>query len=237
MKRFYKMVTHAGDDRDGYEIHLDGRPVKTPSGTLLRAPSRALADALVAEWAGQGEQIDMNTMPLTQMLGTALDRVSREYAAIRAEVLGYFDTDLLCYHTPPPSPLAAREAENWGRFLAWFEGRFGIALAVTTGLSALSHPPAAHHAVAAAVDALDIHRFTILQIVTSLSGSLILALCFMDGAASAEEIFEAITLDDAYRAEIYNESLYGAAPQQEQRHASIRSDLDAAARYLVLLSA
>ncbi|WP_424361920.1 ATP12 family protein [Methylocystis parvus] len=56
-KRFYKEAA-IGEAEGGYSILLDGRPVNTPAKRRIIVPSRDLAEALAAEWAGQGEKID-----------------------------------------------------------------------------------------------------------------------------------------------------------------------------------
>jgi len=77
MKRFYKLVS-VDAVRNGFEIQLDGRNIKTPMKNILSAPSRKLADAIMAEWAAQDKEILPDTMPLTQILSTRIDRVSNE---------------------------------------------------------------------------------------------------------------------------------------------------------------
>jgi len=53
-KRFYKEAT-VGEAEGGFSILLDGRPVNTPAKRRIVVPSRKLAEALAAEWAGQGD--------------------------------------------------------------------------------------------------------------------------------------------------------------------------------------
>ena len=53
MKRFYKQVS-VGDD---LTVRLDGKPISTPAKALLALPTRALAEALAAEWEQQGETV------------------------------------------------------------------------------------------------------------------------------------------------------------------------------------
>ena len=65
-KRFYKQAGVA-ETADGFAIQLDGKQVRTPSGRPLVAPTRDIADGIVAEWNAQGEIIDPLTMPLTQI--------------------------------------------------------------------------------------------------------------------------------------------------------------------------
>src|SRR3981081_4950460 len=65
-KRFY---ANAGtvESPNGFAIALDDKPVRTPSGHPLVAPTREIADVIVAEWDAQKEIIDPLTMPMTRL--------------------------------------------------------------------------------------------------------------------------------------------------------------------------
>ncbi|MGH6855003.1 MAG: ATP12 family protein, partial [Aestuariivirga sp.] len=73
-RRFYKIVSVTGE----LGIALDGKPVKTLKKASLILPTRALAEAIAEEWAGQGEKLIPATMPLTKLANTAIDRVGAE---------------------------------------------------------------------------------------------------------------------------------------------------------------
>jgi chaperone required for assembly of F1-ATPase len=226
MKRFYKTVT-AVDGDGGYRIHLDGKPVKTPSRQELVAPSREIAALLVSEWEAQAETIKPDTMPVTQIVTTVREHGEALRPAITEEILGYLNTDLLCYRAAEPEAVGNRQILQWDPWLSWFEKRFSVPLQTTLGLTALRQPDAAHRAVREAVEELDLWRFTVVQIVTGISGSIILALAFAEKAASVEDVFHAIHVEEDYRAEIYNETLHGMAPHQEREMASKMWDLKA----------
>jgi len=235
MKRFYTMVSvSAVQAGNHFAVALDGKHVKVPSGAELLIPGRALAEAVAAEWAAQGERIDPETMPLTQLCTTAQDLVGRERPQMSAAVLGYLDTDLICYRTAQPEALAARQAALWDPFLADFAKTYGGALQITTGLAALAQDPKAHEAVANRVAVLDDLEFTVLQLIVPLTGSLVMGLAFLDGQAGPEQLYAASQIEEDYRAEIYNEALHGAAPQQEKRQSALRRDLEAAQLLLSL---
>ena len=64
-KRFWTDVDVAPVEA-GFEVHLDGRQVKTPLKNVLRVPSRPLADAIAGEWRAQSDEIDPLSMPATR---------------------------------------------------------------------------------------------------------------------------------------------------------------------------
>ena len=76
LKRFYKHAT-AGETEGGFALLLDGKTAKTPAKKRLVLPTRALAEAIAAEWAAQESEIDPLRMPLTRLANLAIDRVDR----------------------------------------------------------------------------------------------------------------------------------------------------------------
>ena len=227
MKKFYTLVSAAEID-GGFAIELDGKPVKTPSRTTLLAPSQPIADIVVQEWISQDETIDPETMPITQILTTWLDRVVRDREVMHPQVMAYLDTDLICYfHDDETQDVYKWQAEAWEPWHKWFKDRFGEELSRTSGLAALKQRDAARTSVEEQVNGYDDLAFTVLQLVTALSGSLVLALAFMRDEITEEQIFKAAFVEELYRAELYNEELHGHAPHQEKKMKSMRRDLTA----------
>ena len=112
-RRFYKGVEVAEAD-DGYAVLLDGRAVRTPGGRPLRAPTQALADLLAAEWAAQGETIELAQMHAMRLANTALDSIGGAREATADQIARYAGSDLLLYFAEEPEGLVQRQAERWG---------------------------------------------------------------------------------------------------------------------------
>jgi chaperone required for assembly of F1-ATPase len=71
-KRFYE----AAQVGEGGAVLLDDKPVKTPARRALRAPTLALAEAIVREWNSQIDVIDPARMPLTRLANAIIDAVT-----------------------------------------------------------------------------------------------------------------------------------------------------------------
>lgn len=234
MKRVYKLASHTKTE-DGYVLQLDGKTVKTPLGAPLAAPARALADSIVAEWAAQGDDVVPDSMPMTSLLNTAIDQ-TRNRDAITKSLLKYLDTDLLCYRVKQPEELARRQKEVWDRWLTWFDEHFESPLEVTFGLDALSQDADTHKQIWNYLEALDEFYFAILQVVTSLSGSIVLGLAFLEHEATAEDVYNAAELEEIYHSELAGEDVHGSDPVQERRQAAMKRDLAACTQFLELLN-
>jgi chaperone required for assembly of F1-ATPase len=180
-KRFYKEA-RVDAVEGGFAILLDGRPVNTPAKRRLSVPSRELAQALAAEWAGQGETIDPATMPLTKLVNTALDGVALQMAQVEAELVKYAGSDMICYRAGEPESLVAAQRATWDPLLAFARDKLGARLTLAEGVMFAAQPEASANAIAAAVRAFAGEgagaplRLAALHVMTTLTGSLILAL-------------------------------------------------------------
>lgn len=233
MKRVYKLASYTKTE-DGYVIQLDGKTIKTPLAQPLAAPNKAIADEIVSEWSAQADDIIPDSMPVTQMLTTATDGI-RERAAVTKTLLKYLDTDLLCYRVKEPVDLSKRQKETWDRWLTWFDEHFESPLEVTFGIEALTQDADTHKQIWNYLESLDEFYFTVLQIITSLTGSIVLGLAFIEHEASPEEIFAATELEEIYYAEVANEAEHGADPVQERRQKALKRELDTCKRFMDLL--
>jgi chaperone required for assembly of F1-ATPase len=230
MKKFYKTV--AVEPREGgHAVLLDGKAIRTPAGKPMLAPTAALAEGIAAEWRGQGERLNPATMPLTQLLNTALDRMAggevRKAAVV--EICGYAETDLVCFRAPHPPSLAERQRAVWQPLLDWLAEHHGAALAVTECLAAPAHAPESLARIADAVAAQDALRLSALHHATGALGSAVIALALAAGRLDAEAAFQAAHLDELHQMEEWGEDAEAA-----ERLARIRADVAAAAAFLRL---
>src|SRR6266480_2962243 len=105
-RRFYATAATA-PVTGGRAVQLDGKPVRTPAGRVLAAPTAALAQALATEWDGQQDVIDPARMPLTRLANAIIDGVSDRPDAVAAEIENYLGSDLVCYRASSPPGLVA----------------------------------------------------------------------------------------------------------------------------------
>ncbi len=228
MKRIYDTAA-AIEVEGGFAVVLDDRPLKTPAKRSLSVPNRALAEAVAAEWQAQDTTIRRETMPLTRLVYTALDRVAERLDEVVEEVARYAETDLLCYRAERPTELARRQHTAWQPLLDWAARRYGAALAVTTGLTPTPQDPGTIGALRAAVAALNALSLTGLHGATAASGSLVIGLALFEGEIDAETAWRAAQIDETYQSESWGEDQEAAAQRQARRR-----DLLAAARFMIM---
>lgn len=229
MKRVYREVS-LGSGLDGLQLLLDGRPAMTPGKRPLALPTPALAEAVAAEWRAQGDRVEPETMPLTQLACTTIDLTLANEQAIQESLVAYAGTDLLCYRADRPAALVSRQEQLWQPLLDWAESEFAAPLAVTTGIMAVTQPPGSLAALAAAVGAHRGFRLTALAQLVQATGSLVVGLAVAHSRLSAAEAFSAAELDESWQLETWGEDAMALA-----RRRKLAADIEAAARFLALL--
>ncbi len=198
-RRFWNDASVTEQPDGSFAIALDGKPVRSPARNLLALPARALARAIADEWQAQGERIDPDSMPLTRIANSALDKTAPRRADVARMVLGYAETDLLCYRAEGPPALCDREAAMWDPYLDWAAQHLGARLQTRSGIMHRPQPAGTIAALAARLEAMDAFTLSALHELVSLSGSLILGLAALCNWRSVDEIWEAAQLEESWQ--------------------------------------
>jgi chaperone required for assembly of F1-ATPase len=230
-KRFWRAVSVDGT-APAFRVLLDGKPVRTPARKELAVPSRALARAVAAEWEAQGEHIDPAAMPLTRLVNSAIDGVTGREAEVRAEIAKYAGSDLLCYRAAAPHEreLARRQAAAWDPVLAWARADLDVHLLTGQGIVPVAQPQATIAAIEGLLSRLDPLALAAHHVMTTLTGSALLALAHAHGRLTAEEAWAAAHVDEDWQIEQWGEDAEARA-RRERRWA----EMQAASRLLALL--
>jgi chaperone required for assembly of F1-ATPase len=228
-KRFYK---EAGvrDADDGFAVTLDGRPIRTPSGRIVAVPVRPLAEAIAAEWQAQGETLDPLTMPLTRFANSVVEGVVDRADLVRDDIAKYLQSDLLFYRAGHPEGLVQREALHWDPVLDWARDGLGARFILAEGIVHVSQPEAAVTAARAALPG-DPWTIAAAHVVTTVTGSALLALSLVHGVRDPDQVWAAAHVDEDWNAE-----QWGVDEEAATRRATREVDFRAAVQILETLS-
>lgn len=222
-KRFYKDVS-VQDAEDGFAVALDGRIIKTPGRATLLLPHNQLADTVAEEWRAQKTRIDPATMPLTQLANTAIDRVAGSMDEVRADIRSFAGTDLLCYRAENPESLVKRQNATWDPVLAWAKATYGIELDLVAGIMPVDQPEKSLTSVFEATRDLPPLGLAAAHLVTTLTGSALLALALIRGHLSGAQVWAAAHVDEDWQIEHWGEDAEARA-----RRSARKTEFDAAA--------
>jgi chaperone required for assembly of F1-ATPase len=229
VRRFWKEVA-VEPDEDGWTIKLDGRPVKTPARAALVVPTPALAEAIADEWQEAGEKVDPRAMPLTGLANAAIDRVAPDKDAFVEGLARYAEADLTCYRVEGPQPLIDRQERSWDPLLGWARRRYDVDFTTTAGLRPGAQPGATVERLSHAIATLDPFRLAALSSLVTIGGSLVAALAVLEKTMTAEQAWDAVSVDERWQLE-----QWGSDEEAEAALDNRRRDFLAAARFLELL--
>jgi chaperone required for assembly of F1-ATPase len=228
-KRFWK-VAGVEPCEGGFAVALDGRRVKTPAKAALVVPSRALAEAIAAEWDAQEEEIRPQTMPMTRAANAAIDKVAVQMDEVVGALAEYGTTDLLCYRADAPEALVARQAAAWDPLLDWAGEALGARLVPVTGVMHAAQDDAALANLRAEVAGLDAFELTALHDLVGLPGSLVIGLAALKHAFELDALWQASLVD-----ELWQEEQWGPDEEAQEMRAHKGQAFADAGRFLRLV--
>jgi chaperone required for assembly of F1-ATPase len=202
--RFYRDVSveRAGE---AHRVLLDGKPIRTPGGAAFLLPSDALAQAVAQEWRAQGEKLKPETMLLTKLANTAIDRVAPHREACIEQILAFAKSDSVCYRATGPQDLIARQSAQWDPLLQWARERYGAQFQTATGIGFVEQPREAVSALARALAGRDDFALAAIHAAAALTSSAIIALGLSEGWLDPDAAFVAAELDQIYQSERWGE--------------------------------
>ena len=226
-KRFYKEVA-AGPFETGFVVTLDGRPVRTPGKKLtVIVPSAAIATAMAAEWAAQGEFIDPASMPTVRLINSAVESGEDLIPEFRAEIVKFIGSDLLLYRAEGPSELVSEQELHWDKTLVAVARHFGVSFQPTIGIIHQTQPQPTLDRLAEALQGENLFVLTALVNITGLTGSGVLALALWHRLLTPDQVWAAAHVDEDYQI-----SQWGEDEEASERRRKRRVEFDVAVAVL-----
>ncbi|MGB3797678.1 MAG: ATP12 family protein [Alteraurantiacibacter sp.] len=202
MKRFWKNVS-VQSLYDGWQVLLDGRPIKTQSGSQQVLPTQVAADLVAGEFAAQGEKIDPRSFVYRDLADFGIDMVRDNRAAHIAKLLAYAETDTLCYRADPDDALFRRQQEVWEPLVAACDVAHGITLERASGIVHRQQSDATVEALLERLESEDDFTLAALIMLASLATSLVVALAVLEDGADISALFAASNLEEDWQAELW----------------------------------
>lgn len=225
-EKFFAQAS-AGEANDvGYPVLLDGKPVRTPGRRVLAAPTNALAEAIAGEWQALDKYIDPLKMPLTRLANSIIDGVAGAEASVAEEVQKYLGTDLVFYRATQPEGLVTRQSTHWDPLLAFARDTLGARFVLAADVTYVAQPD---HAIVAATKAIprEPWRLGAVHVVTTLTGSALIALALAEGATTVDAAWAAAHVD-----ENWNMDFWGRDEVAMERRVFRLAEMQAAATVL-----
>ncbi|TSE11922.1 ATPase [Mesorhizobium intechi] len=229
-RRFYKTASVAPIE-GGFAVHLDGKPVRTPGKALLALRTEAAAVLVAGEFREQGETINPVTMPVMRLVNTAIDGVASDPQAVLEDILRFASSDLLCYRADTPEGLVERQNEQWDPVIDWARTTLGARFNLAEGVIHVEQPRETITVLGSHLNQrAEPLRLAAIHLMTSLTGSALLALAVDFGELDAEAAWAAAHVDEDWQIEHWGQDAEAVA-----RRAARKRDMMAAVSLLEAL--
>ncbi|MEO9336927.1 ATP12 family protein [Mesorhizobium sp. SB112] len=216
-KRFYETVSVAPLE-DSFAIHLDGKSVRTPTKALLALRTEAAADLVAEEFRAQVEVIDPVSMPVMRLVNTAIDGVVNDPQAVLEDILRFASSDMLFYRADTPERLVALQDEAWDPILEWARVSLGARFTLAEGVVHVQQPREAIGAVGIHLQKRDDPlKLAALHLMTSLTGSALIAIAVEAGEIDLETAWTAAHIDENWNIEHWGQDSEALARQQARK--------------------
>jgi len=209
-RRFYENV-NVVKSLLGFTVELDGRSIKTPAKNLLEVDSEPIARLIAADWAQQGDFIDLEVMHTTRIVNTAIDRISDNSEAVIKEMTEFASSDLLCYRAHEPEGLVSCQKASWDPVLEWLDKSCGARLVCIAGIMHQTQLDAAINVLAANLRARPALMLAAMHNITTLTGSAVLAFAVADSHLDAQKAWDCAHVDEDWQNEQWGRDEEAAA--------------------------
>ena len=174
--------------------------------------------------------IDPAGMPMTRLVNSALDGVAQDMASVKAEIVKYAGSDLLCYRAGEPASLVETQARFWDPILTWAQEELGARFICAEGVMFAEQPATSLAAIERVVAQVSSPlALAALNVMTTITGSALLALAVAKGRLDAAQAWEAAHVDEDHQMRTWGEDAEALA-----RRARRWREMDAAALVLAL---
>lgn len=228
MKRFYKHADCIEAD-GGWQVCLDGRPLKSVGGRPQIVPSAKLADALAQEWNAQGDKLEQAGFVMRDQTDFALDKVAVDPTETITRTLAFGETDTLCYRGDPEDAVFERQQSVWEPIITAVEQREQVQFARVSGVVHRAHPEQTLPKLKDRLVQMNPFQLAGLHTMVSLTASLCIGLEALQPDADAHGLWSAAVLEEEWQAD-----LWGRDEEAEEARALKRDQFLSAFRWTQL---
>lgn len=198
-KKFYKAVTIT-HDTDGYDVNLDSRKLKSPSGLVVKLPTESLANAVALEWDSQQDSLKFHTMPMTNLAFYAVDKPNGDQKSSLVDIcMNFLETDTILFHSDEPPGLADYQLQEWGPIINWVKKRYQVELNYTKSFIPPHMPQDTIDVFEKLLMSYDFWSVTGFERLIHTLKSLILSVALVDRHLTVEEVVSLSRLEQEYQ--------------------------------------
>ena len=200
MKKFWKIVQVKKKLKNSFEILLDKRILKTPMQKDLIFSNYKIAKETALEWDIDEKEINTENMVFYGLISTAIDKISNDKVSYIENVLGFINTDLICYRADAPNDLVDLQNRSWNPIISFIKKYIDVELKFFIGVMPSKQSLEIFNRLKTLINSFSDIEISALHRITNLTGSIFISICILKGDVLKNEAFELSFLDELYQA-------------------------------------
>ena len=200
MKKFWKIVQVKKKTKNSFEILLDKRILKTPMQKDLIFSNYKIAKETALEWDIDEKEINTENMVFYGLISTAIDKISNDKVSYIENVLGFINTDLICYRADGPNELVDLQNSSWNPIISFIKKYIDVELKFFIGVMPSKQSIEIFNRLKTLINSFSDIEISALHRMTNLTGSIFISICILKGDVLKNEAFELSFLDELYQA-------------------------------------
>ena len=200
MKKFWKIVQVKKKLKNSFDILLDKRILKTPMQKDLIFSNYKIAKETALEWDIDEKEINTENMVFYGLISTAIDKISNDKVSYIENVLGFINTDLICYRADGPNELVDLQNSSWNPINSFIKKYIDVELKFFIGVMPSKQSLEIFNRLKTLINSFSDIEISALHRITNLTGSIFISICILKGDVLKNEAFELSFLDELYQA-------------------------------------
>ena len=185
---------------NSFEILLDKRILKTPMQKDLIFSNYKIAKETALEWDIDEKEINTENMVFYGLISTAIDKISNDKVSYIENVLGFINTDLICYRADRPNELIDLQNSSWNPIISFIKKYIDVELKFFIGVMPSKQSLEIFNRLKTLINSFSDIEISALHRMTNLTGSIFISICILKGDVLKNEAFELSFLDELYQA-------------------------------------
>jgi chaperone required for assembly of F1-ATPase len=200
MKKFWKNVEVKPILENSFQILLDNKILKTPMQKDLIFSSYKIATETALEWNSNEKEINTENMIFYGLMSTLIDKVVDDRVSYIENILGFVNTDLICYRADNPNELVELQNSSWNPIISFIKKYIDADLQIFIGVMPSQQSLEIFLRLKVLINSFSNIQIAAFYRMTNLTGSIFISLCILKGDILKSKVFELSFLDELWQA-------------------------------------
>ena len=180
-----------------------------------------IAKETALEWDVDEKVINTDNMIFYGLMSTFIDKVSDDRVSYIDNILGFVNTDLICYRADSPIQLVELQNISWNPIILCIKKYIDLELKIFIGVMPSNQSLEIFIRLKVLINNFSDIEISALYRMTNLTGSIFISLCILKGDILKNKVFELSFLDELWQAENW-----GIEEESSDKRKKIAQELD-----------